>query len=963
MNWYYWRNWRWDYKILFWFFSVTLFSISFFLLYAWFAGYDLAIDWYKTSETTLVDVPVSDVNVGLFNLQVKGQVYLVSQYFDGGPIQIKPAFYILQLILLSFTLIVCLTSITYFKRFWYLIAMILFMLGINTMAWEQIMLFGWLDKKVLLPVFIAYVLPSYYFQAYGKYTGFWARVLTFTFSTLVIYLIVNFYSEVDQPFLYLATYGLSLSLILTILFILFISHEIIYFILSITHNAKTSLDSKSGTHFIILSVIYILNLLVTYTHIKGIFNWDIFYLPPYWLFVISTWIAFWTFRHKTPFFSITTPFKPFGGFFFLVLGILALGTLCIQYLLANDPVIEAFEEIIIFTHIGMSFLFFFYTLSNFIDPLMKNLLVQKIVYKEQHFPYVTAIIGGLAIAFGLFFYHHKITYELSKAGTLNAIADLYDILGEDFLAHQYYEEGSIYGYHNHRSCYKLAEIHAQKNEILEANYFYGLAADRNPSEYSFIRQAKTYEQENLFFKSLFALQAGLEVFPDSKPIKNNLGLLYAQTDLLDSAFTFFNHNNETSIINLYNLYTQAYLDLSKDTINQMLAYTDQFPAKANLMALAAVNRYHDLDVDLMKVDSTLNAHTLSYLNNIATTETDPEVLKVLRSCYQHPSNADYRPVIGFTLANLLYKSGDIAEAFFQLDLMAHDYSAKSGYFNHVLGIWALEQNAPKLAVDFFKEAYFKKYDDSNINLPIALGEAGEHMQATKAWKQAIVEDSSLQEMAGDMLGILLADLIDMENEEDRLKYQFVRFRKQDYLYNDLVRFIESIENKNYRALSYLTLIKHYLEYDKNFITSELWNKVNSMKALHPGLTEKIDREKNSLQVTLDYTTEKEKIGVFGYINPFDERQVIAWARYFREAQDNPLKAYDILLKAKDFNKYSPLLTKAYIFEALSNRLYDYAEDALDKSSTYLPKEEYEKIKSEYFTKKKYIEDEEAQWSF
>ena len=60
----------------------------------------------------------------------------------------------------------------------------------------------------------------------------------------------------------------------------------------------------------------------------------------------------------------------------------------------------------------------------------------------------------------------------------------------------------------------------------------------NPQDYAGLSQ--TYLQTNLFFEAVKALQRGIQAFPKSGELKNNLGYLYARTSVADSAYYYLN---------------------------------------------------------------------------------------------------------------------------------------------------------------------------------------------------------------------------------------------------------------------------------------------------------------------------------------------------------------------------------------------------------------------------------------
>src|SRR5690606_22043234 len=111
----------------------------------------------------------------------------------------------------------------------------------------------------------------------------------------------------------------------------------------------------------------------------------------------STIVGLWEFRYRSGFVYPFISFYPSGAILFLCLGIVSLVTLGTFHLLANDPMLGMYEDFIIFSHLGVGFMFFIYTIGNFAGVLNKNYSVYKVLYKPKNLPYFFTSIGGLVI--------------------------------------------------------------------------------------------------------------------------------------------------------------------------------------------------------------------------------------------------------------------------------------------------------------------------------------------------------------------------------------------------------------------------------------------------------------------------------------------------------------------------------------------------------------------------------------
>src|SRR5690606_11431264 len=118
-----------------------------------------------------------------------------------------------------------------------------------------------------------------------------------------------------------------------------------------------------------------------------------------------------------------------------------LGVMGYFFATSNDPAIEAFEDIILFTHLGYGVVFFIYVLANFFTLLYQNQRVFKVVYKPTRMPYFTAQLAGFIAALAFFFQSGQASLKQARSGFYNAKADYFYHTGAKELAKQYYRQG------------------------------------------------------------------------------------------------------------------------------------------------------------------------------------------------------------------------------------------------------------------------------------------------------------------------------------------------------------------------------------------------------------------------------------------------------------------------------------------------------------------------------------------
>ena len=119
-------NWIQPYRSIFWVY-LALFVISAGLLFlAFLVGSYNAFDWTITSETELLKIPLLKYSLGLFEIELLNDNYLVKQYFGGSDLRIDPLDHIWLLLFVAVGLALLLTIITYFSTFWFTVSMGIF---------------------------------------------------------------------------------------------------------------------------------------------------------------------------------------------------------------------------------------------------------------------------------------------------------------------------------------------------------------------------------------------------------------------------------------------------------------------------------------------------------------------------------------------------------------------------------------------------------------------------------------------------------------------------------------------------------------------------------------------------------------------------------------------------------------------------------------------------------------------
>ena len=981
--------------------SVFLIASLFFVV-SYFQGNEAVIDWETVSLTESHPTLVDKFNLGLFNFSYEADNYLIIDSFRGSNIKINYVAAYLFLALLTLGIVTALTVFTYLRGFWFYLGILLFIGLLATWHFEHLFLFGKGNDTALIIAMVLFMIPYYYFNNIRPKTKWVIRFFTFILSAVIFSIVVWLFAETENPFLILANYGITAPLILSILFIFMIAHEIVAAFLQIITQNTTFSSTNSLLHFSILTLIYLGNVLLAYLHNTEVIDWDIIYVSAFLLLPISIVLGIWGFKQRENVYDNLLSFRPQAAYLYLALAIICCSTIAYFFATGNDPVVETFEDAIIYSHFGYGLIFFLYVLVNFADLLLANQQAYKVVYKPSRFPYATSRIAGFIVVLAFFLESNMFPFYQAVAGYYNGIGDINLANQELFAAEQYYKLGNQYESQNHRSNYSLASLAQKQGDEGLTVYYLQQALLKKPTPFAYVNLSNAYQRNGRFFDALFTLREGLNTFPDNENIKLNLGLVYGKTNVLDSALLLLDQARESSTIKssaeadllaLSARHVQTFGMSADSVFREFFSQHSYMPSRVN--ALGLLNQQipsKDLpdgfDSLSIPADTVLTSFQFSYLYNYLfhqREKADTALLQQVETLIHHTDNYGYSEPLTLGLALTLYEDIRLIEAFFALDRLQAGNPFKNGYYNHVLGLWALELHAPQLASRFFQLAEEAGYPHAGVNHAIALTEAsglpyGNVQEAKNAWEWVNTLDT-LNSTAQTMLKLLrYQDFNHIEKEDDIFKYQLLRICGGKLPMFTINTILYNITDVNYKAAALLDMSVKY-----PYLDSVLWDthKISPANdALLPGILTRLQWRKleqhafrNELQdvaqllpTLVPHTPRQKSIARYCeailaayenkpseaethfrrlFDNPFYPEGVVKAAEYFTNHGGDDFTIYNKLLKAMEVNPYSATLHKHYILQCLKIGLDNYAADAYQALHELVPEEEYERFSITY----------------
>ncbi len=975
----FWKSWNKPNQSLFWLLSLLLvLSIAFFW-YSYAQSPAPVISWDNYQELQTEEITTRSFQVGINTVPVMADNFMIFETLLGSQLQpnLLASYFFISILLIA--LVVILTIISTLKRFWFLIGMGLFCLFIISLQLEALEIFGLINKIPTGGIILLVAALAYYFHAFRNDASFFIRLVSFTILFILLGIGIVFLSQTQSPILYLSTTGYSIGFLITLVFILIVGPEIpAAFINVLTQGTK---QSKTLRHFLIITGIYFTNLILAYATKTGYLELNIWIVNFFFLFTISALLGIWGFRQREPQYETILSADPFGVYLIVAMAAISFTTIGYFFSTANDPVIEVIRDVIMYSHLGYGIIFFAYVLANFGSMLSQNLQVYKVLYKPNTMPYFTFRLMGLicTIAFLVYDTSYKSVVNQVYSAYYNGQGDLYYGQGADQLAEGFYNKSISFRNQNHHAHYALASIQTARYEPQKEREELVKATNGTPSEFAFVNLSDAYLRSGNPLQAADLLTLAKVQFPESGEIDNAFGLAYLKLQMVDSALLSFQqaskHSGTKNIAetNLLGASAKFKINYPADSLLQLIGSNKAGP-RANALALANLQ---NLPIDLkfsLGTDTLFSATKATYLCNYLINQqgkVDTTLLSNVVALARKPSNSYFKEVILVAASHSYYAQGSVRKAFDLTREIAYT-SGRGKYFN-LLGTWALEQNNPQIAANYFEIAKGKNVPSALFHEALASTESDSILNALILWdsvRQSI--DTSQVNFANQILSILKSNPAQALALQDIDKYNYCRYK---ILISDTVSFwkiVSTMENEELKARAILDLSKKWYQQDEAQISFDIIKRVKGLKLtdkntynqillLNMMLLAELDSESFSSQ-QLDkalpfegaYPNEllylkalqdeqignteaaKSKFEFLSTANIHFEEGLIASARFFSADTTDRLKSYSIIVSGILARPNSIKLLKAYVKEAALIGFDEEANESLEKLKRLLP---------------------------
>ena len=864
--------------------------------------------------------------------------YTIAEYYSAG-VQLASSFWVYgQLLLFGGVLSVVLAITTYLRSFWFWIAQGMFAALLYSCNLQHVRLGGRVDLLPYVLLLLLLVFTAWCVHLRGRHLLLHLRVLFFVALFTIVGLAVNYFSVEESPFLILAHHIYYPQLFLTLLFCLFVGHEIPYLFLRLSSSVSFG---RSGQQFLLIFLLYMLYLICLYLYNTGHISWNPRYLDEFIFLGVSAVVGFWGVQQRSHFYSyLLSPVLQ--RMVYLLWAVLSLMTISYMRRAGNDPALEVFEDSILFGHIGFGLGFLVYIIYNFYTPLLRNLAVWRIVYQPGvGTPFMVTRVLGLLVLLVCYLLSAKAAYNHAISGEKLQLAKLYARQSLS-IARMHYEEAAVYGYQSHGPNYALGQGAFLREDYYTAASYYRSAVAKHPSPQAYLNLGNTLQALQLPEEALTAWKEGFSRFRSSY-LANNLAFYYLQQGSWDSAAYYARLVGRPAIVNLA---AAEALESERPKVS-----TTVMSMSESTNRLAAALRHSLLPVAPLDTSAYRRAYGLAYMHNyvLALLRHDAALARDNLQCF---SVAAKDPAFAHDLKRLQAFSeaavGHTDRALRLLDQIGGVGSRHAGFYAYVAGLWTYAVGGYSRAAEYFLESYDWGYTASmpiGLQATAMLPEGRLKAKQLTSWKKLradttqywkYVTESPFELLEGDTK---LEPLLAACTKAPRLVLPLVQRlldKGQTQLATELLRLAPASADSS--------IYPQLLQAECLFATEDSASLAKELRSLSQDIPHY--QYIRYLLSPSEVSADKLLHNVKEY--PF-QQQLVLRASDALERKGYSLRAYELLLSALETNPYAAALQEAYIWQATRLGQTAYAEDALTDLEQLLSASSYAAFLRKYRT--------------
>ncbi|MCB2407503.1 hypothetical protein [Hymenobacter lucidus] len=970
-------------------------------VYYYFTGDDYTLRVQEIAQLKPVPTVLQQVCVGLDELPVRVNGYLVTESHDViGPF-VRPDAASALLGLVAVCMVFYLAIISTLPRLVFVAGMALLMFLLMSFNADMLGIFDSREQYFLILTLLALGVPAFVFHAFWPDVSFGWRLLTFGLlvAGLSTLLFLRSDNPADTTALHLVSYATSSGAAAVAMLVLWLFFENIYGLLWFNTQAENPKSRFGLLPFLLVSLLYLGTLLMYYWN-----NGELLILPgvrfdPLVLLLPAAVISWLNLGRRAATFAEWVPLEA-ARLLLLILLTLATGFLGFAFATANDPLLAAARDFTALALLAGGAAFLLYLLINYITLIRQKLRVFRVVYEPRRLPFYIVYIVAIGAIVAVEMRNNNYVLDQVQAGYFNNVGDLTRLQSEEqqnseglaLLAERYYAESDVLDQHNHRASMGRAALYHFRSQRQNEINALRRALSRAPSEKISLRLAALYNEPGDFFDRLQVLRQGIKSMPRSARLANDLAQLYTRSALTDSVEHYLQRAEalapDNSLIQAnrlaFLLQTQQGEAARKLIAEQPKTNSAAWASNVSLLNLLSGKPEQPRPANGPSPVLTTAEFARLYHDGLhRATLADTSQLRLLARLVQQPENAAYADQLTFLRALTQHYGGQLVEAQTTLLPLTTGNSAGSAYYQNLWGLWLLEQRLYPSAAARFATASRNGYTEAALFRAYAQALLNQPDSARASVAKALTDQTfGTGRRARQLFSVLNLDFnTQYATASDSVKARYLVLRGNSLYPESLIPRAAALSNPAAREAALLAQIPRALRAGQlasaqqaiesfapapatKTASGSAWNVLRGQiylagKQLAPlrqvvenGYFTRPDapyRLYYQAALARQENNQPRATQLFGRIvreAPFLEEGVLAAADFYLSRQQD-MPAYNALLKGLEYNPESVALLQAYTLAAVPAGLSEYAAASLEKLRTLLSPTEYRTFLTQY----------------
>jgi len=630
-----------------------------------------------------IKVPLQFLNLGLFQIPLETENYLLFQNFESLP-PIVQRFSTLSFGIITWVLIsLAMVYISTFNRTYFIISavvVILLMLlsGVNGLNIGAIS-----SNYAYIILILGLVGPAVIINTFYDHFSLMVRgIIIFLIAALTLPVLTAL-SPVADPYLLFSENISLLNMAISLIFFAYIGHSVITAIFYMLINMNKGVGIKITWHLVILFLIYLTILIFTYLELTGNVIFGVPTPPIAPLVIIVGVLGYFEVNLKIDQIEQPYRYKVIGQSLYLIGFAIALFTFWKAEFSVNEPMADFLKHAFIYTQLAFSLMFFAYLMANFSDLMNSGQSLERIIFEPNFFAYFHMRLGSLIAMVSLMLFADGVAALQFSAASTNVTADYYYATERPLEAGILFENSWARYRKNKKAKNASAHMKMAQNQPTLAMRELEESFDVSPSVNDIVFLSSVLHRQDKIFDAIFFLEKGLDIFPDNAYLQNNLALLQSKINQGEMAYELLEGiNHDVAHANRIGIQTKHLI-----RIDETLNARGNRIASINLLALENLRgNFADVQLeyeeDEMEPTVTTKATLANQWSNRTTNRSGEDLALIDSILAQDISSSDEEDFRQIRVLRSV-QGNNINQALTYINGLAFNYPGSSGFYHHM----------------------------------------------------------------------------------------------------------------------------------------------------------------------------------------------------------------------------------------------------------------------------------------